>query len=142
MVEVRDDGVFDAPIDMIWKYLQDERPEVHSHRAIAGTKTLEENGNAVVQEMEFRNPDGKTTRKETWRTVMNPPKGFAMESLSGMTKGTKYAHRYTAQGSKTRVEVTGDFKMQGLDDIATKQAALALLAQFFEEDSASLRNYK
>ncbi len=142
MVQVKDDGVFDAPIDRIWKYLNDERPGVHNHSAIANTKVVEKKGNAAVQEYEFRNPDGKTTRKETWRTTFNPPTGFEMESLAGVSKGTKYSHRYTPAGDKTRVEVTGDFKMQGMDDVATKQAALGFLAQVFAEDNATLRNYK
>ncbi len=142
MVHLRDDGVFDAPIDKIWKYLNDERPGVHNHQSIAGTKTVEQKGNSVVQEMEMRNPDGKTTRMETWRTVMNPPSGFEMESISGISKGTRYSHRYTPLGSKTRVEVEGDFRMEGMDEATTKNAALGYLAEVFDEDNASLRKYE
>ena len=142
MVQVKDEGVFDAPIDRIWKYLNDQRPGVHNHSSIASMKLVEQKGNAAVQEYEFRNPDGKTTRKETWRTTFNPPTGFEMESISGVSKGTKYSHRYTPAGNRTRVEVAGDFKMQGMDDVATKQAALGFLAEVFDEDNATLRNYK
>jgi hypothetical protein len=142
MVHIKDDGVFDESIDKIWKFLQDERPGVHNHRSIVGAKTLEEKGGAVVQETEFLNPDGKTTRKENWRFVFNPPKGFEMESLSGITKGTRYSHRYTPMGNKTRVEVEGDFKMQGMDDASTKKAALGFLSEVFEEDRVNLRNFK
>jgi hypothetical protein len=142
MVKVRDDGVYDAPIDKIWKFLQDDKPGVHNHRSILSTKTVQEQGNAVVQEMEFRNPDGKSTRKETWRFTFNPPTGFDMESLGGVSKGTKYSHRYTPMGPKTRVEVEGDFRMQGMDDATTKQAALGFLAEVFDEDTRNLRNYK
>ncbi|HYM38832.1 MAG TPA: SRPBCC family protein [Thermoplasmata archaeon] len=142
MVQVRDDGVFDAPIDKIWKYLQDETPGVHSHRSIVGTKTIEEKGNALVQEMQMRNPDGKTTRKETWRFTFNPPTGFEMESLGGASKGTRYSHRYTPLGNKTRVDVEGDFRLQGMDESQTRKAALGFLSELFEEDNRSLRNYK
>ncbi len=142
MVQVKDDGVFEAPVDRIWKYLNDETPGVHNHRAIVSARTVEQKENSVTQEWEMRNPDGKTTRKETWRMVFNPPTGMSMESLAGVSKGTKYTNNYVPIGSRTKVEVSGDFRMQGMDDIATKQAALQFLAVVFDEDQASLRNYK
>lgn len=142
MVQVKDEGVFDAPIDKIWKYLNDERPGVHNHRMIAAAKTIEQQGNAVVQEWDMRNPDGKTTRKETWRMVFNPPTGFEMEALAGPSKGTRYTNTYTPMGEKTRVHVDGDFRIQGMDETSTRKAALGFLAQVFDEDTASLRTYK
>ena len=142
MAHVKDDGVFDASIDRIWKFLQDETPGVHQHKAIRGMKLVREEGNAVTQEIEFVNPDGKTTRKETWKFTFNPPNGFEMESLAGMSKGTRYAHRYTPMGDRTRVDVEGEFRIEGMDEAATRQAALAFLSQVFDEDRASLGNYK
>ena len=90
----------------------------------------------------MRNPDGRTTRKETWRLVFNPPAGLEMESLAGPSKGTRYTNRYTPMGDKTRVEVRGEFKMQGMTDEATRKAALGFLAEVFDEDNANLRKYK
>ena len=142
MVKVRDDGVFDASIDKIWKYLGDDTPGVHEHRSIVGSRTLENKGAEMVFEWEMRNPDGKATRKETWRRAMNPPTGFEMESLSGVSKGTRYTNRYTPLGSKTRVEIDGEFRMQGMDDTTTRKAALGFLAEVFDEDQASLKKYK
>ncbi len=142
MVKVRDDGVFDASIDKIWKYLADESPGVHEHRSIVASRTIENKGSETVFEWELRNPDGKTTRKETWRMAMNPPTGFELESLSGVSKGTKYTNRYTPMGSKTRVEIDGEFRMQGMDDASTRKAALGFLAEVFDEDQASLKKYK
>lgn len=142
MVHIKDEGVFDESIDKIWKYLQDEKSNVHVHRSIPSMKTVERKGASVVQEIQFLNPDGKTTRVETWRTTFNPPKGFEMESLSGISKGTRYSHRYTPQGAKTRVDVEGEFVMQGMDVPSTKKAALGFLAEVFDEDSRNLRKYK
>jgi polyketide cyclase/dehydrase/lipid transport protein len=142
MAHVKDEGTFDAPIDKIWKFLQDQTPGVHNHQAIRGATTIEEKGGALTQEMEFVNPDGKTTRKETWRFRFNPPTGFDMESLAGASKGTKYSHRYTPMGERTHVDVEGDFHIQGMDDTATRQAALGFLGQVFEEDQANLRRFK
>ncbi len=142
MVKVRDEGVFDASIDKIWKYLADGTPGIHNHRAIVGSKTVENRESESVFEWEMRNPDGKTTRKETWRMVLNPPTGFEMESLSGVSKGTKYTNRYTPMGAKTRIDVDGEFRMQGMDEAATRKAALGFLAEVFDEDNAALKKYK
>lgn len=142
MVHVKDDGVYEAPIDKIWKYLQDDTPGVHNHRSILAAKTLEEKGNSMTQEWEMRNPDGKSSRKETWRLTFNPPIGFEMESLGGASKGTRYSHKYTPLGNKTRVEVEGEFKMQGMDDSQTRKAVLGFLSEVFDEDTRSLRAYK
>ncbi len=142
MVHVKDDGVYDASIDKIWKYLQDDTPGVHNHKSIVAAKTLEAAGNSTTQEWEMRNPDGKSTRKETWRLTFNPPTGFEMEALAGMSRGTRYSHKYTPMGAKTRVEVEGDFKIQGMDDASARKAALGMLAEVFDEDTRSLRGYK
>ena len=142
MVHVKDEGVFDAPIDRIWKFLTDPSATAHHHRAIRAMTTIKQEGPAITQQVEFLNPDGTTTRKETWRFVFNPPKGFEMEALAGASKGTKYTHRYTPAGSKTRVEVEGDFVMQGMDDAATRTAALGFLAEVFDEDQAALQRYE
>jgi hypothetical protein len=45
-------------------------------------------------------------------------------------------------GDKTKVEVAGEFKIQGLDEQATRKAALAQLEQLFNEDNAALKQYK
>lgn len=142
MVRIKDDGVFDASIDKIWKYLGDETPGVHNHQAIADSRTVENRGNEMVFEWDLRNPDGKTTRTERWKMVMNPPSGFQLESLSGVSKGTRYSNKYTPMGTKTRVDVEGEFHMQGMDEAATKKAALGFLAQIFDEDNAALKKYK
>ncbi len=142
MVQFRDEGVFDVPVDKIWKYLSDERPGVHEHRLIRNTKTIEAKGNVMVQEMDMLNADGKGTHKETWKTSMNPPKGFDMEAIAGPTKGTRYTHTYTPLGNKTKVEVVGEARVQDLDDASTKKALLGFLEEVFNEDNAALKKYQ
>ncbi len=142
MTHVKDDGMFEAPMDKIWKFLNDQTPGVHNHKAMRGMKTLKQEGNSITQEWELLNPDGKTTRKETWRMTLNPPHGFELESLAGASKGTKYTHKYTSMGNRTKVEVEGEFHFQGMDDAGTRMAALGFLSQVFDEDTASLRKYK
>src|SRR2546423_1080398 len=86
MVHIRDEGVFDAPLEKIWKYIGDDTPGLHKHRAIPSTKVLSEEGNVVVQEMQMLNADGKGTHWETWRLTMNPPRGYQVEAIAGPTK--------------------------------------------------------
>ena len=142
MVKIHDEGVFDAPIEKIWKYIQDDTPGLHKHRSITSTKVLKEEGNTVVQEMQFVNADGKGTHWETWRLTMNPPRGYQVEAIEGPTKGTKFAQVYTPMGPKTRVDVDGDWRVLGLDDAAIRKATLAFLEEAFNEDNATLKRYK
>src|SRR5216117_443554 len=116
MVHIRDEGVFDAPLEKIWKYIGDDTPGLHKHRAIPSTKVLSEEGNVVVQEMQMLNADGKGTHWETWRLTMNPPRGYQVEAIAGPTKGTKFAQTYTSMGNRTRVDVEGDWVVPGADD--------------------------
>src|SRR4030065_317175 len=104
MVHIRDDGVFDAPIDRIWKYMND--PNAHQHGSFQVTKDLEQKGTGRPAEAGRKNADG-TVNTEKIRMTMTPPKGYDFEYLSGAMKGTKHTHTYTPQGDKTKVVVEG-----------------------------------
>ena len=140
MVYLKDEGVFDASIDKIWRFLQDDNAN-HEHQAVKFSKVLERSGKLMVVEMDGMSPDGKAF-KQTAKFTFNPPKGFDMEFTSGPMTGTKHTHTYTPMGEKTKVEVVGEFKIQGLDEQATRKAVLAQLQQLFDEDNAALRQYK
>ncbi len=79
---------------------------------------------------------------ESWKIAMSPPKSMSTEILSGPMKGTKHTHTYTPMGSKTKVEVEGDFIAQGMDDASTKKAVLSMLEIVFNEDNANLQKFK
>jgi len=140
MVRITDDGVFDAPIDKVWKYVDDGM--MHNHTSFKMTNVLEQKGNMLTVQAEVNNPGGKGTHKETWKFVFNRPKGFDFEYLSGPMKGSRHTHSYTAMGNRTKVEVVGDFRAEGMDDAATKKAVLAYFQEVFAEDSAALKKYK
>ena len=142
MVRIHDEGVFDAPLEKIWRYIQDDTPGLHKHRAIPSTKVLKEEGNTVVQEMQIVNADGKGTHWETWRLTMNPPRGYQVEATDGPNKGTTFSQVYTPMGPKTRVDVDGDWKVPGQDDATIRKMTLAFLEEAFNEDSAALKKYK
>jgi len=139
MVHVSDEGTFDAPLEKIWRFLNDDNS--HKHSSLKFSKVLEQTDKGMTSEVEVKNPDG-SWRKETWKLTFNPPKGFRMEMVSGPMKGTKHSHTYTAMGNKTKVVVEGEFVAQGMDDASLKKAALGMFEQVFNEDSAALKNYK
>lgn len=141
MVRIRDEGVFDAPIDKVWKYVNDPEGR-HEHPAFRMGKILEQAGNRMVVEADVRDPGGKGSHKETWKFVFNPTKSFDMEYLSGPSKGSKHTHTYTPLGDKTRVVVEGDFQIQGLDESQTRKAVLDYFEMVFNEDNAALKKYK
>ncbi len=140
MVRIRDDGVFDAPIEKLWKYLGDA-PN-HQHRALQLGQPVNQKGNAITFKAKTLNPDGKTWRTETLVMTMNPPAGFTLETLDGPMKGTKHTHTYTPQGEKTKVVVEGDFFAQGADEATVRKSVLAYFAETFKEDNAALQKYK
>ncbi len=141
MVHVSDEGMFDAPLEKIWRFLNDENPTTHQHSSVKFSKVLEQNDKGMTSEVEVKNPDG-SWRKETWKFGFNPPKGFSLEITGGPMKGTKHSHTYTPMGNKTKVVVEGEFVAQGMDDATLKKAALGMLEQVFNEDTANLKNYK
>ncbi|MGA2785375.1 MAG: SRPBCC family protein [Candidatus Bathyarchaeia archaeon] len=139
MVRLTDEGIFDAPLDKIWRFMNDDT--THHHKSVTFSKVLEQSDKHMIVELETKS-DGKTIIKHKAKFTFNPPKGFDMEFLSGPQTGTKHTHTYTPMGNKTRVVVEGEFKIQGLDDQATKKAALAFLEQLFNEDNSALQKYK
>jgi hypothetical protein len=139
MVHITDDGVFDAPLEKVWKYMNDDKG--HAHSGIKFTKVLEQSDKGMTVELEVKNADG-SSHTETWKMTMNPPKGHSTEVLSGPMKGSRNTHTYTPMGNKTKVMVEGDFYAQGMDDASTKKAVLAMFEMVFNEDNANLKNYK
>ena len=132
--------MFDAPIDKIWKYL-DDAPN-HQHRSVKLGPVLEQKGNVIKMASQTLNPDGKSWRKETLLMTMNPPKGYTIETLDGPREGTKFTQTYTPQGGKSRVIVEGDFVNPGVDEGTLRKGVLSFFEEVFNEDQASLRKFK
>jgi ligand-binding SRPBCC domain-containing protein len=138
MVHIKDEGLFDAPLEKIWRYLNDDN---HQHKSLKFAEVVEQSDKGMTAQVEVMNPDG-SWRKETWKMGFNPPTSFDIEITSGPSKGTKHTHTYTPAGDKTKVIVEGEFVAQGVDDATLKKAVLAMFEQTFNEDAANLRNYK
>lgn len=144
MVKYSSDGTFDAPLEKVWKLLQEEHtPQriTSVHKSIQKVKVLEDKGNVRVQESTQLGPDGKPFTQKL-RFTYKPPQGFDMEWLSGPLAGSKCTHTYTPQGAKTRVVVAGEFKGAGMDDTMTQKVVDEAMTTAFNEDSAALKKMK
>jgi len=139
MVHVSDEGMFDAPVEKIWRFLNDDNS--HQHSSLKFSKVLEQTDKGMTAEVDINRP-GESSHKEIWKMTFNPPKGFNLEITSGPMKGTKHSHTYTPMGNKTKVVVEGEFVAQGMDDASLKKAVLGMFEEVFNEDSAALKNYK
>ena len=136
MVYLHDEGVFDAPVEKLWKYIQD--PASHQHEEILSQKVLEQKGNVLKIRAEVAGPRGKA--EELWQMRMNPPFGFELEVLDGPTKGSKNTHTYVPMGDKTKVIMVGDFHMQGVTDPETvRKNTLAYFEKVFNEDNSAMK---
>jgi len=138
MVFVQDEGVFDASIEKVWKYL--DSPQDHQHSSIPRTEVLEQKGNTVKIRQTVVTPQGKEELVQ--QLTMDPPFGFHLETLEGSQKGSKNVHTYVPMGNKTKVIVAGDFHVKGLDEIATRKAILDYFAMVFDEDNRNMQRMK
>lgn len=137
MVYVRDEGVFDVPVEKVWKYIQS--PEEHRHETILSQEVVEQEGNNVRIRAEVMRPDGMK-EEQMWRMMLDPPFGFELEVLSGSQKGSMNTHIYVPMGDKTKVIVVGDFHMEGVDDPEiVRTGTLDYFEKVFNEDSAALK---
>ena len=142
MVKVSDDGIYNEPMEKIWRFVMDENAP-HNHAFIKSRKVVEQKGNTIITENVLVNPDGKGTHSERWKLTLNPPKGYDMEYLTGPMAGSKMTQTYSALGgSKTKAQVVGEYKMLGMDDAGIRKSVLGFLETAFNEDTKNLKQYK
>lgn len=139
MVHIRDEGVFDAPVEKIWRYINDDH--AHSHGLVKVTGTRDQTEKGLTLDLEVKRPDG-STHTEAWKITMNPPTSMYTEVIAGPMTGSKHTHTYTPMGQQTKVVVEGEFIAQGLDDASTKKSVLGMLEMVFNEDNANLKKFK
>jgi hypothetical protein len=146
MVFIEDrEGVFDAPIDKVWRLAQahaTEGPKIHPGAKNVVTEMLSENTfvNGWDQEME-----GQTVRIRVKGTIFYPL-GVAFEVMEGPFAGSTYFVYYIPrEDNKTNVVAVGDFRSAPVDptvgdDERLRSMVLSTLEKVFEEDSAYMRN--
>ncbi len=140
MVHYESDGVFDAPLEKVWKYLSSME---HTHSGFKSYKVASQSGNEVTIDAEVFNPDGKTTSKAIFKHIMNPPIGWQTTVKGSAMDGAVFNHTYTPIGNKTKVELKGDYKaIPGMSESAQLKMLDDFYTTGFNEDNANLQKMR
>jgi hypothetical protein len=130
---------FDAPLDLVWKYLQS--PEAHggAHRNSRNRtmKPVSETSFIVSWEQNMNGTWVKVANKIT----VYPPLGMAAEAVEGPMTGSKMFTVYTPHGPKTEVSVFGDMQASGIPPAQLEAMVRGAWEMAFDEDSAGIREF-
>jgi hypothetical protein len=141
LVHYKSDGIFDAPIDKLWRYIQSE--DDHKHSFLKSSKVLGMSGNTVTVENESYSPDGKTTYMSTATHAMNPPQGMESSIKGGPMDGARWKLTYTPMGDRTKVDMEGDFSpLPGMDEKVMWKMLDDFFTNAFNEDNANLKKMR
>ena len=138
MVHIEDLGSqFDAPIDVVWKFLQSEEDhgESHSNRRNVQGSMDPEGGMRVSWE---QNVQGNWV-KVVNRVTMFPPLATMVHSIEGPLAGSKFLMYYKPNGPKTGVNVVGDFHSKMIPPAQLESMVLASLEEAYNDDNKALR---
>ena len=132
MVYIQDRCVYDAPIDLIWQYLDSEEHATAHHSSARNfeSKELADKSYLITAE---RGTDGRWAKFVT-RSFQLPPLGIVNEGVEGELAGSKMMFVYTPLEDKTQVDVFGEFTSSTipLDDV--EQVVRGWLERAYRED--------
>ncbi len=141
MVRISDQegSQFDAPIDVVWKYLQ--HPEAHG-RAHKGSRNhamqpINDTSFVVSWEQDMNG----TWVKVSNRITVFPPLGMVSEQLEGPMAGSKMITVYTPTGAKTEVEIHGEMQSPAMPAPQLEPMVRAAWESAYNEDSAGIREF-
>jgi len=130
---------FDAPLDVVWKYIQhpDAHGNAHKNSRNRSMKPLTENSFIVSWE---QNMNGNWVKVANKITVF-PPLGMAAEAIEGPLTGTKMFTVYTPRGAKTEIAVFGEMQSAMVPAAQLEPMVRATWESVFAEDSEGLRHF-
>ncbi len=140
MVHIKDEGsIFDAPVDVVWKYVQSDvdHGEAHKGRRNFQRKPVGANSVELSWEQEMEGNWIKTANRLTFL----PPLGFVVEPLEGPLAGSKFVNYYTPKGDKTEVTVVGEWTSKTIPAAMLQKAVMMNLEKVFHEDSAGIKQF-
>lgn len=133
------EGVFDAPIQKIWR-LHDS-PE-HIHPSVSDAKFEKaDDGSVTYVSGTLLMPNGGRVRNRI-RLAAFPPLGFSMEWIKGLFAGSKEFSYYVPQGERTGVVSVGEWTSPLIPREQVKQTVLKFLDTVYTEDQANLARMK
>jgi hypothetical protein len=142
MVYIRDEGsVYDAPIDVVWKYLLEGGPtHVAAHQASArfldGRQVTPSTSIATVERL----IDGRWSRFVA-RSTDYPPLAIVNEELEGPFAGSKFAIIYTPEGHRTRVDAFGFWTSESMSSPEVERVVRGLFEASFNEDAPAVKAF-
>lgn len=130
---------FDAPLDVVWKYLQS--PEAHgtAHKGTRnrGMKPISESSFEVSWEQDM----GGKWVKVANRITVYPPLGMVAEAVEGPMTGSKMFTVYTPHGNKTEISVHGEMQAGAVPPAQLEGMVRGAWETAFNEDSAGIREF-
>jgi hypothetical protein len=138
MVYVKDEGsTFDAPIDYVWKYIQEDKAHDAAHKTSRNPKFEK------VSEITFLYSSERLLRgnwaPDRMRISMFPPVSVAIEFLDGVLAGSKLVYVYTPRGEKTGIDAYGEFHSKTLPPAELDTVAREFLDTEFRDDAPVIR---
>ena len=127
---------FDATIDQIFEYMKAGN---HRHQAFKSHRLIGITGNVVTIEAEIFNPDGSTFSTTITHTL-SFPKSIETRMTGGAFSGARFTHSYTAIGSKTKVDLEGDFPaFPGMPEAEELNMIDGFFTMVYAEDTATMK---
>jgi hypothetical protein len=137
MVYVRDEGsLFDAPIDIVWKYLTGGEDHDAAHTTTRNPKFEEVSDVTIVYGSE-RLLRGKWT-PDRMRISMFPPVCVVTEWLEGVLAGSRLVYVYSPHGKQTRIDVFGEFASKTLPPGEVEAVAHEFLQSEYDADAPAI----
>src|SRR6476661_10698205 len=146
MVFIEDrEGIFDAPIDKVWKLAKAhaiEGAKIHPSAKNVTTETINEQ--VFINSWE-EGINGQSVKIKMKGTIFYPL-GIALEVIEGPFAGSTYFIYYIPLGNnKTNVVVAGDFRSQSVDPVVNdderlRSIVLSKFEKVFHEDCEYLKN--
>jgi hypothetical protein len=138
MVFVRDEGsTFDAPIEIVWRYILDGEDHDAAHKTTRNPK-FETVSDVTMIYASDRYLRGRWAA-DKMRISMFRPVSVVTEWLEGVLAGSKIVYVYSPQGGKTRIDVYGEFASTTLPANEIEVAAHEFLDTEFEADAPAIR---
>lgn len=130
---------FDAPIDVLWKYLQSPTDHGGAHRSTRNQsmKPINETSFILSQEQNMNGQWVKTAN----RITIFPPLGMAIEVLEGPMAGSRMFNVYTPRGKKTEIAVYSDMQSAVVPAPQLEPAVRMFWESAFNEDTAGIREF-
>lgn len=136
LVFITDEGSeFKGPIDKVWALANSEANHKHSFQKNVQVKM---EGQNPILSYDAQTPSGGWVRQSIKITYL-PPLGYTLEYLDGDMAGSKAMSYYVPKGSKTGINVIGEWTSKSVPPDQLKKMVLKNLETAFNEDQENLK---